>query len=170
MSRFKRNFYSIEKFVYRDHRHRYVRNENGYLFADGIYPTKIKAEDLPEWYVYGRFYKRFGYMSVKGVVDLKYFPNMWTNHFLKDDALLISYQHTIQQISNEGTLQERYSGFDEYISGNAILSFLKAARQYSACDIAHVVIQIQDKANALPAMFPEDFRDFEFNVQKYIDG
>ncbi len=170
MTRFKRSFYSIEKIVYSDHRHRYIRNEEGYLFADGIYLTKIKAENLPEWYVYGKFYKQFGYMSAKEVVDLKYFPDMWTNHFLKNDVLLISYHQTIEQISNEGTLQEMYSGFDEYISGNAILSFLKAVRRYSACDISYVVIQIQEKANALPVMFPKDFRDFEFDVQKYIDG
>ena len=45
------------------------------LDTSAIKNTKIKAKDLPEWYVHGRFYKRFGYLSSKGVVDLHYIPN-----------------------------------------------------------------------------------------------
>ena len=61
------HMYMIEKIRYDrvEKRHRYVRDPEGYLFADGIYPTKVKPEDLPDWYVYGRYYKCFGYISAK---------------------------------------------------------------------------------------------------------
>ena len=68
MKRFRSNLYTAQKIVCADRQHVYVENEDGYLFAQAIYPTKIKAEDLPEWYVYGRYYKCFGYLSAKGVV------------------------------------------------------------------------------------------------------
>ena len=63
-SRFKNTLYTIEDIKYIDGQHRYVRNDDGTLFS-GHYRTKIKPEDLPEWYLYGRYYKRFGYMSAK---------------------------------------------------------------------------------------------------------
>ena len=68
--------------VLRDRWHQYTEDENGYLFAHGIHAAKIKAEDLPEWYVYGRYYSCFGYLSAKGVVDMKYAPIRYSNHFL----------------------------------------------------------------------------------------
>jgi len=41
------------------------KSDNGYLFSNVIYPTKIKAEDLIEWYIRGRYYKRHGFLSTK---------------------------------------------------------------------------------------------------------
>ena len=78
MKRFRSNLYTAQKIVCADRQHVYVENEDGYLFAQAIYPTKIKAEDLPEWYVYGRYYKCFGYLSAKGVVDMKYVPSRYS--------------------------------------------------------------------------------------------
>ena len=46
MKRLRSNLYTKEKIVLRDHRHQYKEDENGYLFAQGTYPTKIKAEDF----------------------------------------------------------------------------------------------------------------------------
>ena len=46
MKRFRSNLYTAQKIVCADRQHVYVENEDGYLFAQAIYPTKIKAEDL----------------------------------------------------------------------------------------------------------------------------
>lgn len=59
MNRFRNNLYTLETVVFRNHRHQYIQNEDGTLFS-GQHKTKILPQDLPEWYVYGRFYKRFG--------------------------------------------------------------------------------------------------------------
>ena len=81
-NRFKNTLYTVEDLKYLNGRWQYVRSEDGTLFS-GPYRTKIKPEDLPEWYVCGRYYKRFGYMSTKGIADLLYIPCRFSNHYLK---------------------------------------------------------------------------------------
>lgn len=169
MTKFKRNLYLAQKIVNLNHHLQYVEDENGYLFSDGIYKTKIKPEDLPEWYVHGRYYKCLGYLSAKGVVDLKYIPNLWINHFLKDDFLLISYNEPIREVSVSDRFWERYAGYDEKIYGNEILDFLKAVQKYSYIDISETVKQIQEKADILPQKHPNEFGNFKFNVEAYIN-
>lgn len=80
--RIRQILYSEQKLVRKDNRLQYIENPDGYLYADMIYPATIKAEDLPEWFVYGRYYRCWGYLSAKGVADLKYVPNLRVNHFL----------------------------------------------------------------------------------------
>lgn len=164
MKKLKSNLYTKEKIVLCDRRHRYTEDENGYLFAQGIYPTKIKAEDLPEWYVYGRYYKCFGYLSAKDVVDMKYVPSKYSNHFLKDDFLLISYNTPISENPEVGGIIDVYTGYDERIYGNAILSFLKAARKYSTYDISAIAQMVQGKADWIVQTFPEEYSDFKFDI------
>ena len=169
MKRFRKNLYTIEKIVWVCHRMQYIKDKDGYLFSDMVYPTKIKPEDLPEWYVHGRYCKRWGYLSAKGVADLKYIPNLWVNHFLKDDFLLISYHEPIREVPDGKWIWEKYTGFDFTISGNEILWFLKAARKYSGIDISEITRQIQEKADMLPQKHPHEFKDFRFDVQAYLD-
>lgn len=169
MKKFKSNFYTKEKIVCRDHQHRYIEDEDGYLFAQGIYPTKIKTEDLPEWYVYGRYYKCFGYFSAKGVADLKYIPSKYSNHFLKDDFLFISYNAPIIENPGTNSFSNKYTGYDERIYGNEILDFVKAAKQYSDYDISGIVQQIQNKADWLPQEFPDEFGDFKFDAKAFFN-
>jgi len=164
MKKLKSNLYTKEKIVLRDRRHQYIEDKNGYLFAQGIYPTKIKTEDLPEWYVYGRYYKCFGYLSAKGVVDMKYVPSKYSSHFLKDDFLFISYNTPISEKPEASGIINAYIGYDERIYGNEILSFLKAVRKYSAYDISGIAKMIQDKADWIVQTFPEECSDFKFDV------
>lgn len=123
---------------------------------------------MPEWYVYGRYYKCFGYLSAKGVVDLKYMPSKYSNHFLKDDFLFISYDAPIVE-NPEGNSLDSFTGYDERIYGNEILDFVKAVKQYSDYDTAGIVQQIQDKANWLQQGYPDEFGDFTFNVKAIFD-
>jgi len=165
LKRFRSNLYTVQKIVCTEGRHIHVENKDGYLFAQAIYPTKIKAEDLPEWYVYGRYYKCFGYLSAKGVVDMKYVPSKYSNHFLKDDFLFISYSTPISEKPEASSIIDAYIGYDERIYGNEILSFLKAARKHSAYDISVIVQMIQDKADWIVQTFPEEYSDFKFDVR-----
>lgn len=96
-----------------------IQNDDFTLFS-GHHKTKIKEEDLPEWYVFGRYYKLWGFLSTKGITDLRYIPNLWINHFLKDDCLLISYSGKIEEHPDSIGF-EKYSGVDERVWGNEIL-------------------------------------------------
>lgn len=65
MKKINSKWYSIEKIKYEKHQYHYIKDPNDYLYVDSQYNTKITADDLPDWFVYGRFYKRFGYLSAK---------------------------------------------------------------------------------------------------------
>jgi len=168
LKKIRQKYYSQQKIASTNHHLHYVEDGNGFLFANRIYPTKIKPEDLPQWYIYGSYYKCFGYMSAKGVVDLKYVPNLWVNHFLQDDFLLVSYNSPIQQISESKPYWERYSGYNKVIYGKTILDFLQGAQKYSEFKVSEIAEQIQNKADNLPLNHPDDFADFKFDIYDYL--
>ncbi len=147
-----------------------ISSEDGSLFSD-VFPTKIFPEDLPEWYIYGRYYKRFGYISTKGVVDLVYVPGKFTNHFLKDDFLYISYKEKITKIEPEDKWSyEKYNGYDHMIYGSEILDFLIGARDYSGYDISALVEQLREKKRWLQATYPDEFGPgkWDFDIDKWL--
>lgn len=113
MSRFKSNLYTVERRVWRNHKLCWIQNDDFTLFS-GHHKTKIKEEDLPEWYVFGRYYKLWGFLSTKGITDLQYIPNLWINHFLKDDCLLISYGGKIEGIQTALILKSTAALMSEY--------------------------------------------------------
>ena len=155
MSRFKSNLYTVERRVWRNHKLCWIQNDDFTLFS-GHHKTKIKEEDLPEWYVFGRYYKLWGFLSTKGITDLQYIPNLWINHFLKDDCLLISYGGKIEE-HPDSTDFEKYSGVDERVWGNEILDVLKGARIFSEYDIAPIIEQIREKQHILIENYPDEF-------------
>lgn len=143
--RFTNRIYSIEKFYHTKEGIRRKVIDGGYLFS-GQYPTKIKDDDLPEYYLYGRYYKRWGYMSAKGITDLMYIPNHFTNHFLKDDMLLIAYGGKISvKNPNAPFVFDKYEGMDERVYGGEIVTMLKGARKYSGYDITEFIQAIKEK-------------------------
>lgn len=156
--RLNNRLYTVEKLGKVNGKWQYIRSQDGTLFS-GPHRTKIKDEDLPPWYIFGRYYKLFGYMSVKGITDMRYIPNKVFNHFLKDDCLLISYGGVISEVEGGGNklLLDRYSGYDEIIWGNEIISILKGARKFSNYDISPFIEQIRDKRDWLVTRYPEEF-------------
>ncbi|MBR6770871.1 MAG: hypothetical protein IKM28_06475 [Lachnospiraceae bacterium] len=164
-NRFKNTLYTVEDLKFLNGRWQYVRSEDGTLFS-GPYRTKIKPEDLPEWYVYGRYYKRFGYMSTKGITDMLYIPNRFSNHYLKDDCLLISYGGKIREaeIPEGGTISERYKGWDEWVWGSEIVSILKGARRYSGYDIEAFIQKLKWKKEWLRKEYPDEFGPDRWNI------
>ena len=117
---------------------------DGFLYAKGLYRTKISPEDLPDWYVCGHIYQQKGYISAKGVRYLLFKPNYITHHEHKDDYLFISYNRPIEP--DEG--DERgiwYHGYDHVISGVIIGAFLTAVSKYSDYDIDEIATEYRQK-------------------------
>lgn len=156
-TRFKNTLYTTGDFKHIDGHLRYVDNEDITLFS-GHYRTKIKPEELPEWYLYGRYYKRWGYMSIKGITDLVYLLNRFSNHYLKDDCLLISYGGKITETSDSNSSPyERYQGWDERVWGNEIITILRGARKYSGYDIEPLIEKLKWKKAYMQREFPDQF-------------
>lgn len=163
-NRFKNTLYTIEDIKMVDGHFRYVRNEDDTLFS-GCYKTKIKPEDLPEWYLHGRYYKRWGYMSTKGITDMVYIPNLQFNHFLKDDCLLIAYGGKIVEDKPEERFRlDRYSGYDERVWGNEIITILCGARTYSGFEIKPYIEEIRKKKEWLRQAHPREFAPERWDV------
>jgi len=161
MKRIKRRLYTVERLVWKKHELYSIENEDGTLFYEN-YKTKILEEDLPEWYVFGRYYKRWGFLSTKGITDLQYIPNLWINHFLKDDCLLISYGGKIEPNPDPGSY-DKYIGADERVWGNEILYILKGAEKFSGYDISEIVEQIREKQRILIGNYPDEFGPDKWN-------
>lgn len=156
-NRFRNRLYTIENLKHVDGHLRYVTNDDGTLFS-GPYRTKIKPEDLPEWYLHGRYYKRWGYMSAKGITDLVYIPSRFSNHYLKDDCLLISYGGSITETSDPNLSPcERYQGWNERVWGNEIITILRGARKYSGYNIEPFVEKLKWKKEFMQTEFPDQF-------------
>lgn len=168
MNRFKNNLYTVERRVWENHELHLIRNEDFTLFS-GHHKTKITEEDLPEWYVFGRYYKMWGFLSTKGITDLRYIPNLWINHFLKDDCLLISYGGKIEECQGSNPY-DQYTGVDERIWGTEILDVLKGAKKFSGYDISGIVEQIREKERILIEKHPEEFgpEHWNFDLDKYM--
>lgn len=162
------NIYHIEKIMYEPKKgFYYYEDPNGYLFSNFKYRTKIKPEDLPDYYVYGRFYKRWGFLCSEGVKGVYYKPLLWINHFLRDDLLFISYKN--EQIDEIDVEDFGYKTFDYFISGNEILDFLKAMTVYSpSVNIEPIKDGIKNKLKVLKEKYPDEFGDYEFDVDKFF--
>lgn len=126
---------------------RYEILPDGRLYSSGKhrnYPTSITKEDLPEWYVYGRYHKRWGYLNCKDIVDVKYLPFPFPeNHLVKDSVMLISYSKPIEPLRNaeESHRCEAYTHDDE-VWDNEIITVLKAMRKYGGYNIDPVIEEI----------------------------
>lgn len=142
--------------------YRYVGTDDGTLFSVSYGRTKLYASELPEWFVYGRFYKRFGYLSTKGIKALRYVPNWHSNHFLKDDRLQISYD------KNESELGDYWED-TTWVWGSEILDVLKGAQIYSNYDIAPIICQLKEKIKWLRETHPDEFGEeqWHFDLDKW---
>lgn len=118
----------------------------GCLFAAGKYRTKILPEDLPEWFLQGYLYKRYGYISAKSVRHLLYLPNYaFDNHLYKDDILLISYDTEIEPTAAKNGFHW-YQGYKHAISGPFIVEFIAAAEIFSGgCDVTEIRSELARK-------------------------
>lgn len=129
--RIKANFYTISGYKY-DHGMT-IKYElpDGCLYSGwgSQHPTKITAEDLPEWYVKTNYYSKYGYVNTNGVVDVIYRRSFFDNHWLKDAMLGLSYHSIINK--DEDVPIYKKPEIDEYFWGNDILDILSGIEKYS---------------------------------------
>ena len=156
-ARFKANIYFIEKLKRVGNVVKSVENEDGTLYS-GWYKTKICADDLPDWYIYGIYYKRRGFMSAKGIVDMVYCHNRYCDSFLRDDILLVSYKEKIVLKENGASVYDNFINYDETICGDTIINIIRAAREYSDYDIGDLMNSLQEQRNWLRNTFPRKAR------------
>lgn len=120
--------------------------DNQYLYSKGIYPTKIKKEELPEDYI--RIMSRthwylWGYLKTSGIVDMKY-EMCKINHLFKDDYLYISYHEPLRK-------EQITRGYSDYVNddvcicGSDIIPVVLAVEKYSGYDISEIKQQIEVK-------------------------
>lgn len=119
------NYYYDGKIKHNKNRLDYYKDNNNYLFSYGIYKTKIKAVDLPDYFVKIWLYPRYKYISLKGIKDLYYRPSFFTNHWRKDDLLYLSYGKNLD-IDESGYVNI----YDEIIYGPEIDHFIEEISKY----------------------------------------
>ena len=118
-----------------------VIDENNYLFAKGIYKTKILEDDLPNYFVKLYFGLKNNYISVKDIKDILYEPNYFTEHMYKDDFLYISYDKPI--IKNK--TNNHYMNYEIFIYGIAIDSFIKIVKESNTYDVKSIENELNRK-------------------------
>lgn len=120
--------------------------DNQYLYSKGIYPTKIKKEELPEDYIRimsrTHWYLR-GYLKTSEIVDMKYEMRK-INHLFKDDYLYISYHEPLRKEQITRGYSD-YVNYDVCICGSDIIPVVLAAEKYSGYDISEIRKQIEVK-------------------------
>ena len=119
------DYYSNGKVKYNGKEWYFYNDKNNYLFSKGIYKTKIKEEDLPDYYIKMWLYPRYEYLSLKNIVDIHYKPNFHFNQWRKDDVLYISYKDKL--ILDENGSADDY---DVLIYGPEIDHFIEELTNY----------------------------------------
>ena len=145
--RFKAKLYMESKLSFKSHSEGFLieYHPQKYLFSGGRYPTKILAEELPEWYIYGYIYKRHGYISAKGVKHLVYKPNYFiNNHLHKYDTLFISYADVIEPYIDDMGFSW-YKGYEHAIGGSLILSFVEAVEKFTDYNVREIKNELKRK-------------------------
>ena len=154
MKRITSPYYTFEK-IGIDYFGRNTKLPNKCLYSKGMYATKITESDLPEWYVDGIIYKRYGFLSTKGVKQMVYKPR-YMNHLYRDDCLYVSFaDEPVIEMDKHGY----YEGYDLVVSGHMILRFIEAAKKYSNYDISELETALKEKEKWYAEKYPEWYKE-----------
>ena len=151
--------YTYEIIKSTGHGLQFKRDENGYLYADRQYKTKINDTDLPEYFVRGYLYHVHGFISAKDVKHLVYCPNYNYNHWLKYDFLYISYDDEITFEQSEVFDYKYPVGARYTLSGNIIYDFINAVEKYSDYDLSAIKKEIKLHLLYFNARYEKDYND-----------
>lgn len=154
MKRITSPYYTFEK-IGIDYFGRNTKLPNECLYSKGMYATKITESDLPEWYVDGIIYKRYGFLSTKGVKQMVYKPR-YMNHLYRDDCLYVSFA---DEPAIEMDKHGYYEGYDLVVSGHMILRFIEAAKKYSNYDISELETALKEKEKWYAEKYPEWYKE-----------
>ena len=136
-----------------------VDTDNPFLYSGGYNRTKIRQEDLPEWYcpIHSRsIWYMNGFVRTEGVkyVYFKYVPE---NHLFKDDHIYISYSRPITTKMNEYGFED-VKDFDVSICGNDIVPIILFIEKYSPdCITSEVRAKVQEKVEYYKTHYPKDY-------------
>ena len=143
----------------------------GCFFTAGGKVVRLTKEEIPEWYIYVRTYRIFGYLDSKNVKYLVYSPNYVTNHLYKDDFLYVSYKKPIvidedyyknsalhfEMPVEDGKRQLFYTGYDFLMWGPDVVSFARGVKKYGNIDnIGDILARMEDKPRWFRENFPEE--------------
>ena len=134
--------------------------DNPCLYSGGRYPTRITAEDLPEYYlpIHSRvIWYMNGYLKMTGIVDMGY---SWVkeNHLFKDDYIYISYKELLREETDSWGFN-RYVNYDVRVCGNDIVDTVLTAEKYSGFDTTEVRKKIEEKRVWLRDHEPEYYSE-----------
>lgn len=120
--------------------------DNPNLYAQGRYPTKINANDLPDDYleIQSRtLWYMTGFIKTSGVKDVKY---SWVkeNHLFKDDYIYLSYNGPILKETDKYGITD-FKNYDVCVCGNDIVNIVLWIEKYSDIDTTEIRKQIEAK-------------------------
>ena len=164
-------YYSTDKvrYDYTSRCYRVTKGKDGTLWSKGTFPTNIRVKDLPDYYIYVYLYGGWKYLRATGVKDMKYVPNNWVNHFLKDDVLYISYDNPLEiTTSKYGSLT--CDNYDIALFGNSIMDFIAATKYYSGYDTSELEQAVKNKFKLFQMEHPheaEHFNGWTYNPEEF---
>ena len=168
MSKINSNWYTKGKIGTKN----IIDKDKEFLYSKGIYPTKIREEDLPKDYI--KFQSRTiwyltGFLRTSGVKDL-YYTYIKENHLFKDDYLYISYDKKIEKVKDKYGYN-RIINYDFLICGNNNIDVLFAIEENSNIDTRKVRNKIREKFEWWKENEKEDykscFKEKEVDIFEY---
>ena len=90
--------------------------------------TKIKEEDLPEWYFKNYSY-RYWYYNLKGITDVAFIGSPFDNHISKDSRIYLHYHGKLKKDKNERPIND--NEWDSSTWRCNIVDFVLAIDKYS---------------------------------------
>lgn len=109
--------------------------------------TGKRPVDLPSSFMPGMFFRRLGWIDLSNVVGVTYRASPFTNHFFKDDSLLISYSHELPlgryKVVDGWWTKDLISdcGVDYRIFGNQIITALAYLYVYSPLPVLDEIVE-----------------------------
>lgn len=135
----------------------YFGSDDGAFLRTNGKVSQFTAKDLPPWFVHGRYWKRFGYLSAKGVKDLHYrHPRVdFINHAMRDDSLYVSFNKPIVVTSEKPFIN--VEGYFVVFGGWDIVDYLKAVKRYSPqVDTSGIEQAIRDRLYEFLKYWPDE--------------
>ena len=139
-------WYTESKSGWSTHNHEFIECRNDpFLYSKGRYTTCITREDLPEWYA-EIYLRRKMFVSAKGITDIVYEPNFFSdNHLFKDDFLYISWSGTKIQIQDGPHSLGLYDGYDLLLWGWGVKHFVDFAIPYAEGEMREKLESIKER-------------------------
>ena len=116
-----------------------------FLLSNGIYPTRIKPDELPPWYVEFTHWNT-RYVDTSRVTNVIYRPCRMPhhNHLFKDDCVFLHYDGVEPVWSHDG-FGPWLDSPHETLWGWSLVTGLISAREYSGIDITNQLEELKAK-------------------------